>query len=112
MGNKFKVIGLITTVFLLFTFLFNFACGNLLLQAIPERIIGVLEIKDAKLIKSLSELDFVSFSPEGVEEESEEAKRKKSLDAMLEGLSSLKNVLFWAEVEDDYSYSWLEINYK
>jgi len=31
---------------------------------------------------------------------------------MLEGLNSLKNVLFWAGIEEDYSYSWLEINYK
>ncbi|GAG89351.1 unnamed protein product, partial [marine sediment metagenome] len=46
------------------------------------------------------------------EEETEEAKRKESLDDMLEGLSSLKNVLFWVGIEEDYSYSWLEINYK
>ena len=50
--------------------------------------------------------------PEGAEEETEEAKRKESIDAMLEGLKSLKNVLFWAGIEEDYSYSWLEINYK
>jgi hypothetical protein len=50
--------------------------------------------------------------PEGEEEETEGAKRKESLDAMLEGLNSIKNVLFWAGIEEDYSYSWLEINYK
>ncbi|MFH1648792.1 MAG: DUF3352 domain-containing protein, partial [Patescibacteria group bacterium] len=49
--------------------------------------------------------------PEGAEE-SEGAKRKESLDAVLEGLNSLENVLFWAGIEEDHSYSWLEINYK
>ncbi|MBE3092601.1 MAG: hypothetical protein IMZ51_02905, partial [Chloroflexi bacterium] len=49
--------------------------------------------------------------PEGVEE-TEGAKRKRSLDALLEGLNSLENILFWAGIEEDYSYSWLEINYK
>ena len=49
--------------------------------------------------------------PEGAEE-TEGAKRKESLDDMLEGLSSLKNVLFWAGLEEDYSYSWIEVNYK
>ena len=67
MSNKFKVIGLIVTVFLLFAFLFNFAYGNPLLGVIPEKVIGVLEIKDAELIKSLSELDVMSFTPEGEE---------------------------------------------
>jgi hypothetical protein len=69
-SNKFKVIGLIVTVFLLFAFLFSFAYGNPLLEVIPEKVIGVLEIKDAELIKSLSELDMASFAPE-VEEGSE-----------------------------------------
>lgn len=64
MSKKFKVIGLIVTVFLLFAFLFNFAYGNPLLGVIPEKVIGVLEIKDAELIKSLSELDVMSFTPE------------------------------------------------
>jgi len=50
--------------------------------------------------------------PEGAEEETEGAKRKESLDAVLEGLGSLENILFWAGIEEDYSYSWLEINYK
>ena len=68
MSNKFKVIGLIVTVFLLFAFLFNFAYGNPLLEVIPEKVIGVLELKDAELIKSLSELDMMSFAPEGEEE--------------------------------------------
>jgi hypothetical protein len=67
MSNKFKVIGLIVTVFLLFAFLFNFAYGNPLLEVIPEKVIGVLEIKNAELIKSLSELDLAGFSPEGKE---------------------------------------------
>ncbi|GAH19753.1 unnamed protein product, partial [marine sediment metagenome] len=67
MSNKFKVIGLIVTVFLLFAFLFNFAYGNPLLEVIPERVIGVLEIKDVELIKSLSGLDIASFAPEGEE---------------------------------------------
>jgi len=49
--------------------------------------------------------------PEGAEE-TEGAKRKESLDDMLKGLSSLKNVLFWAGLEEDYSYSWIEVNYK
>ena len=49
--------------------------------------------------------------PEGAEE-TEGAKRKESLDDILEGISSLENILFWAGLEEDYSYSWLEINYK
>jgi len=63
MSNKFKVIGLIVTVFLLFAFLFNFAYGNPLLEVIPEKVIGVLELKDAELIKNLSVLDMVNFAP-------------------------------------------------
>jgi len=49
--------------------------------------------------------------PEGVEE-TEGAKRKETLDAVLEGLNNLENVLFWAGFEEDYSYAWFEINYK
>ena len=64
MCSKFKVIGLIVTVFLLFAFLFNFAYGNPLLEVIPEKVIGVLEIKDAELIEGLSKLDLAGFSPE------------------------------------------------
>ena len=67
MSNKFKVIGLIVTVFLLFAFLFNFAYGNSLLEVIPEKVIGVLELKDAELIGNLSELDLAGFSPKGKE---------------------------------------------
>jgi len=67
MSNKFKVIGLIVTVFLLFAFLFNFAYGNPLLEVIPENIIGILELKDAELIESLSELDLAGFSLKGKE---------------------------------------------
>jgi len=67
MSNKFKVIGLIVTVFLLSAFLFNFAYGNPLLGVIPEKVIGVLEIKDAELIKSFSELDLAGFSSMGKE---------------------------------------------
>ncbi len=65
MSNKFKVIGLIVILFLLFAFLFNFAYGNPLLEVIPEKVIGVLELKDAELIESLSELDLAGFSPGG-----------------------------------------------
>ncbi|TFG89807.1 MAG: hypothetical protein E4G71_06235 [Candidatus Atribacteria bacterium] len=68
MSNKFKIIGMIATVFLLFTFLFNFVYGNPLLEVIPENIIGVLELKDAELIESLSELDLAGFSPKAKEE--------------------------------------------
>ena len=64
MSNKFKVLGVIVTVFLLFTFLFSFAYGNPLLEVIPEKVIGVLELKDAELIKNLSELDMINFAPE------------------------------------------------
>ena len=64
MSSKFKVIGLIVTVFLLFAFLFNFSYGNPLLEVIPEKVIGILELKDAELIKSLSELDMVNFALE------------------------------------------------
>ena len=67
MSNKFKVTGLIVTVFLLFAFLFNFAYGNPLLEVIPENVIGVLELKDAELIESLSELDLAGFSLKGKE---------------------------------------------
>jgi hypothetical protein len=65
MSCKFKVLGLILTLFLLFAFLFNFAYGNPLLEVIPEKVIGVLEIKDAELVKSLCELDMTSFAPGG-----------------------------------------------
>lgn len=65
MCSKFKVIGLIVTVFLLLAFLFNFAYGNPLLEVIPEKVIGVLELKDTELIESLSELDLAGFSPGG-----------------------------------------------
>ena len=51
----------------MFAFLFNFAYGNPLLEVIPEKVIGALEIKDAELIKSLSELDMANFAPEGEE---------------------------------------------
>jgi hypothetical protein len=64
MSNKFKVIGLIVTVFLLIAFLFNFAYGNPLLKVIPEKVIGVLELKDAELIEGLSKLDLAGFSSE------------------------------------------------
>ncbi len=67
MSNKFKVTNLIVTVSLLFVFLFNFAYGNPLLEVIPEKVIGVLEIKDVELIKSLSELDLAGFSLKGKE---------------------------------------------
>ena len=49
--------------------------------------------------------------PEGAEE-TKGTKRQESLDAILEGLSSLENILFWAGIEEDYSYTWLEVNYK
>ena len=49
--------------------------------------------------------------PEGAED-TEEAKRKESLDATLEGLNSLKNILFWTGLEEDHTYAWFEINYK
>ena len=67
MSNKFKVIGLIVTAFLLFAFLFGFAYGNPLLEVIPEKVIGVLELKDAELIGNLSELNLAGFSPKGKE---------------------------------------------
>ena len=67
MSNKLKVLGLIIIVFLLFAFLFNFAYGNPLLEVIPGKVIGVLEIKDAELIKSLPELDLAAFSSKGKE---------------------------------------------
>ena len=53
----------------------------------------------------------VQRAPEGTKE-AEGVKRKESLDAVLEGLGSLENVLFWAGFEEDHSYTWLEINYK
>ena len=49
--------------------------------------------------------------PEGAED-TEGAKRKESLDATLEGLNTLKNILFWAGLEEDHTYAWFEINYK
>jgi len=90
MSNKFKVISLIVTVFLLFAFLFSFAYGNPLLEVIPEKVIGVLEIKDAELIKSLSELDLAGFSSKGKESSEiqdyrmtrEEIKEKLGFDAL------------------------------
>jgi hypothetical protein len=70
MSNKFKILGLIVTIFLLLAFLFNFAYGNPLLEVIPEKVIGVLELKDAELIEGLSKLDLAGFSPK-MEEGSE-----------------------------------------
>ena len=67
MSNKSKVIGLTVSVFLLFTFLFNFVYGNPLLEVIPGNIIGVLEIKNSELIESLSELDLTGFLPKAKE---------------------------------------------
>jgi hypothetical protein len=49
--------------------------------------------------------------PEGAEE-TEGAKRKESIDVVLEGLRSLENILFWTGIEEDCSYAWFEINYK
>ncbi|MBA7539455.1 hypothetical protein ES705_31734 [subsurface metagenome] len=51
MSNKFKVIGLIVTVFLLFAFLFNFAYGNPLLGVIPEKVIGGFGNKRCRINK-------------------------------------------------------------
>jgi len=65
MSKKFKVLS--SVVFLLFAFLLNIAYGNPLLGVIPEKVIAVLELKDAELIKNLSELDMVSLTPEGEE---------------------------------------------
>jgi len=66
MNKSFKILAL--TLFLLFAFLFNlayaYAYGNPLLEVIPEKVIAVLELKDAELIKSLSELNLASFSTE------------------------------------------------
>ena len=67
MSIKSKVIVLTVSVFLLFTFLFNFVYGNPLLEVIPGNIIGVLEIKNAELIESLSELDLTGFLPKAKE---------------------------------------------
>ena len=67
MNNKFKVLGLIVIIFLLLAFFINFAYGNPLLEVIPEKVIGVLELKDAELIGNLSELDLAGFSPKGKE---------------------------------------------
>lgn len=67
MSNKSKVIGLTVSLFLLFTFLFNFVYGNPLLEVIPGNIIGVLEIKNSELIESLSELDLTGFLPKAKE---------------------------------------------
>ncbi len=67
MNKSFKILAL--TLFLLFAFLFNlaYAYGNPLLEVIPEKVIAVLELKDAELIKSLSELNLASFSTENEE---------------------------------------------
>jgi len=64
MSKKFKIIGLILTVFLLLGSWFNFAYGNPLLEIFPENVIGIIEIKDVELIKSLSELDIMNFIPD------------------------------------------------
>ena len=64
MNNKFKVLGLIVIIFLLLAFFINFAYGNPLLEVIPEKVIGVLELKDAEIIEGLSKLNLVGFSPE------------------------------------------------
>jgi len=85
MNNKFKVIGLIVTVFLLFAFLFNLAYGDPLLEVIPKNVIGILEIKDAELIEGLSKLDLAGFSP-GMKEGSEVENYKMTREEIKEEL--------------------------
>jgi hypothetical protein len=48
----------------MFIFLFNVAYGNPLLEVIPEKVIAILELKDAELIKNIPELNLGFFSPE------------------------------------------------
>jgi hypothetical protein len=52
------------TLLLMFIFLFNVAYGNPLLEVIPEKVIAILELKDAELIKNIPELNLGFFSPE------------------------------------------------
>jgi hypothetical protein len=52
------------TLLLMFIFLFNVAYGNPLLEVIPEKVIAILELKDAELIKNIPELNLGLFSPE------------------------------------------------
>lgn len=83
MSKKFKVLS--SVVFLLFAFLLNIAYGNPLLEVIPEKVIAVLELKNAELIKNLSELDMVSLTPEG-EEGSETENYKMTREEVKEEL--------------------------
>jgi len=82
-SKKFKVLS--SVVFLLFAFLLNIAYGNPLLEVIPGKVIAVLELKDAELIKNLSELDMVSLIPEG-EEGSETENYKMTREEVKEEL--------------------------
>lgn len=62
MSKRLKASCMAITVFLWFIFLFNFTYGNPLLAVVPEKIIGILEVKDAELIKNISKLDVANFA--------------------------------------------------
>lgn len=48
---------------------------------------------------------------EKVEVEEREEIRAIRKEAIMESLSRIKNILIWAGVEEDYLYTWLEVNY-
>lgn len=48
---------------------------------------------------------------EKVEVEEREEVKAVRREAIMESLSRIKNILIWAGVEEDYLYTWLEVNY-
>jgi hypothetical protein len=55
---------------------------------------------------------FMQMSQQGKQDTSKGAEGEKNIEIILNNLKSLKNILFWAGFEEDYSYAWFEINYK
>jgi hypothetical protein len=55
------------------------------------------------------------FMQMAIPEEPNEAERtngSEDLEEILNNLKNLKNILFWAGLEEDHTYAWFEINYK
>jgi hypothetical protein len=65
-------------------------------------------------MNSLSEIvsRFMQMSQQGKQDTAKGAKGEGNIEIILNNLKSLKNILFWAGLEEDYSYACFEINYK
>ena len=77
------------------------------------KVISLLYIDMNSVTEIMSR--FIQMTAQGTSvevEDNQNIKRKNNLDAILAELRSLKNILLWTGIEEDYFYSWLEINYK